>query len=631
MPLREGSSQSTISHNIAAERAAGKPESQAVAIAMSKAGRGKDADYSFKGESAVCPTCRTQVRVVNGRFTNHPGKRGTNEALERCAMSGKLVAVGNKWHSKDALPAPVPVKGKDFSEPGETPALHDIMREVRVSAQTAQNALRNTPASKPMRTRMEMAITFLKNHAEDALLAPVPVKGRDSETTLCPECYTRVPLKNGITLKHFDRSGNKLCPGSGQNAATKDRKAKDTLRRSEQPQASEAGFINSSASSSALKAEFVKIDKWNERIKRMKNGPEKAAAVAEFNKYYHGVYKPLLAREQAKDRVLGHGAVGDGKEVEYKGWTIVSKGMGSYTAYAPSNANGPGQMSGSLSELKKRIDKYVSARDVEVEVKRAERPKPGRPLTSVALRNSEEVREAYRPRTGAELKKSFGKDRFAQANDAAQAIYDGSFAKLENSLAKKPGVTDPAALAASIGRKKYGEAGMERKSEAGRGKDASGAWQRHTNGVHQRYMVSGKEEGSINPWKDIWLGNVWLANGRMLERKFTDEASAKHFVEKNVGNKKDLFSQASDLRPVPVDDDFKRSFGKDAGDFGGPTKGELVKRLGTWEIHKMPSGKFEGSSYAGWPKVTSSSIDEVVRKIRAKEAAAKDSQLPRPV
>jgi hypothetical protein len=41
MPLKRGSSKATISKNIAAERRAGKPEKQAVAIAESEARRSK--------------------------------------------------------------------------------------------------------------------------------------------------------------------------------------------------------------------------------------------------------------------------------------------------------------------------------------------------------------------------------------------------------------------------------------------------------------------------------------------------------------------------------------------------------------------------------------------------------------
>ena len=41
MPLKSGSSKETISANIATERNAGKPEAQAVAIAMRKAGKAK--------------------------------------------------------------------------------------------------------------------------------------------------------------------------------------------------------------------------------------------------------------------------------------------------------------------------------------------------------------------------------------------------------------------------------------------------------------------------------------------------------------------------------------------------------------------------------------------------------------
>jgi hypothetical protein len=44
----------------------------------------------------------------------------------------------------------------------------------------------------------------------------------------------------------------------------------------------------------------------------------------------------------------------------------------------------------------------------------------------------------------------------------------GRFAKLEGALSKKPGITDPGALAASIGRKKYGAKKMAKWSAAGR-------------------------------------------------------------------------------------------------------------------------------------------------------------------
>ncbi len=48
MPLQKGSSKQAISNNIKTEMAAGKPQKQAIAIAMSEAGKSKGSSSPMK-------------------------------------------------------------------------------------------------------------------------------------------------------------------------------------------------------------------------------------------------------------------------------------------------------------------------------------------------------------------------------------------------------------------------------------------------------------------------------------------------------------------------------------------------------------------------------------------------------
>jgi hypothetical protein len=77
MPLKEGSSQETISENIATEIRAGKPRDQAAAIAYSKAGKARDAQPQLvTAPNAGAPQRRSSASDGPIGGAGSPGTQG---------------------------------------------------------------------------------------------------------------------------------------------------------------------------------------------------------------------------------------------------------------------------------------------------------------------------------------------------------------------------------------------------------------------------------------------------------------------------------------------------------------------------------------------------------------------------
>lgn len=89
MPLKEGSSKETISQNIATEVNAGKPQKQAVAIAMEKAGKSnRDALSGLDAISkSTTITDATMSWGRSGQVEQHPGGYGDTPKMPAAAAA----------------------------------------------------------------------------------------------------------------------------------------------------------------------------------------------------------------------------------------------------------------------------------------------------------------------------------------------------------------------------------------------------------------------------------------------------------------------------------------------------------------------------------------------------------------
>lgn len=379
MPLEKGSSQETISHNIATEIRAGKPPKQAAAIAYSTAGKARSDDLGAKLDTAMISSEVLAHRMdqferarVDAGFAEQPaqGVRGDAERVELVGQDGRKYA---------------PMK-----------------------------SIGRTDADQP-RDELGQFASVASGH------------GYEEHGSRAHGIQMKHPAGHTLSI-HHEAGNNKARAMHGQNMGnghTGYSRPNTSMHRSPEDLGKFLGALHWSPGSKA------RTDSTFEEGKHSRSEDGK------FGSGGSGSSKP--AKDPGKSGSGVAGMTSHHAALKEKGWKPnFAYGVESHRYASHEHPEHPGH-----------------------NVMVSKRPTYGWKHMGPGGFKGKDMGSGETPESLREHLSAF---------HSVKSRKDGheGFSKLKGELAHEKGVTDPAGLAAAIGRKKYGEKGMERKAEAGR-------------------------------------------------------------------------------------------------------------------------------------------------------------------
>ena len=462
MPLMKGSSREAISRNIATEREHGKPEDQAVAIAMSEAGKSKDA-----------------------------APRGFTAAKSELAALGITLAWSEEYGELSVKP-----KGASKIKTYYTDDLQDAVGTGRLMAKGDKDAWR--------KTQDEGTVTW------KTLPKPVHVSKPLQSVALRPEEVASV---------YRPRTQKELASSFGKDDARgmTSIELRDEIRAVRSQISGSAGI--------ALKRENP------ERYKYLES---RLTDLLDASSYRSKDALPLPV--PVKDSYY---SAHSETEIDKALLDVLERKATEYRAKSKRGTPGDqGIWASRLDDIERQI----------ASLKRGGRIGDFQPLGGLKCQKcGKSVSEKTRQLGGPPL--------CALHRAIASGAGKDDFKSVERSVAKEPGVKDPAAVAAAIGRKKLGNAEMARRSAAGRAKD--GTWEEQVDMLAKN--VNDRRAKDADPLQDAYTAwrkadeeanKAWRGGDQKHARELSDKAMNLMRAFKVLETKEN----AKDARPVTQDD-----------------------------------------------------------------------------